>query len=381
MKMRKSKRKGLWFGLICLGIVCCGCAKNASEPAPEKEEPVISVQNAEQVQERAELPEIEPQESDTEEVTSKDEAEAETTSKTETDTTSQAENNLTFEDLSKKQFWFSSGAGGWGEEFVIEEDGFFTGVYHDSDMGSTGEGYPNGTMYTSSYSGYFTNLTKVDEYTYKMTRSDITYKDEIGKEEILDEVLYVYTESYGLGGNDTFYIYLPGTPVSHISEDLWIWLRDGNESETELTMTAIVDEENQLGICSYERITPAEDARMTYETYKESYDAYVKKASELTTTLDLKMNASAMYEVSDECLNYLWDIIRYQTEGGVYEQILEEQRQWIAEKEEAANVAMEEWEGGSFAPVIYLDTQAEMTMQRCEVLLQYIENNCKTPDK
>lgn len=373
--MKKSKRKEWLIGLLWLGIVCSGCAEKAPQPLTEQEEPGVFVQNEQGLQESVAEAEGELQETGTE-------AEAAAESETETDETNpENSTDLTFEDLSKQQFWFSSGAGGWGDEFVIEQDGFFSGVFHDSDMGSTGEGYPCGTLYSSTYSGYFTDLTKVDDYTYKMTRSDISYKEELGTEEILDEILHVYTEAYALGGNDTFYVYLPGTPVSQFSEEVWMWLRSGNESETELTMTVIVDEENQLGICSYERMSPAEDARMTYETYKESYDSYVKKASELTTTLDLKMNASAMYETSDDCLNYLWNIIRYHTEGDVYEQILEEQRQWISEKDEAANVAMEEWEGGSFAPVIYMDTQAEMTMKRCEVLLQYIEDNCETPDE
>ena len=57
-----------------------------------------------------------------------------------------AEEGLTFEDLSKYSYYFSSGAGGWGEEFVIERDGYFKGSFHDSDMGDTGEGYPNGTV-------------------------------------------------------------------------------------------------------------------------------------------------------------------------------------------------------------------------------------------
>lgn len=363
--MKNCKRKGWIVGLIWLGIVCSGCAKKAPEPVPEKEEPGVFLQSEQETQESAAA---------AEEATSGTETEAE-------ETTLDKSTDLTFEDLSKRQFWFSSGAGGWADEFVIEKDGSFTGVFHDSEMGSTGEGYPNGTMYSSTYSGNFTDLTKVDEYTYQMTRSDISYKEELGKEEILDEIMYIYTEAYALGGSDTFYVYLPGTPISRFSEEIWIWLRNGNESETELTMTVIVDEENQLGICSNERMTPAAEARMTYETYKESYDFCEQKLSEAMTTLEMNDAASEMYEVSDQCLNELWSLIKSHVSQEAYDEILTQQREWISEKEVAKEASAEALSGGTLAPVDTMITMAEMTMKRCEVLLQYIEDNCETPDE
>lgn len=374
--MKNHKRKEWIIGLLWLGIVCMGCAGQAPESAvnneqtdaivQEEQEPAENVTEAEDARQQGGTDkEIAPQQSESEQEPEKQENAT----------------DLTFEDLSKQKFWFSSGAGGWGEEFVIEKDGFFTGVFHDSDMGSTGEGYPHGTLYSSSYFGHFTDLTKLDEYTYKMTRSDITYPKEIGKEEILDEVLYVYTESYALGGNDIFYVYLPGTPVSRFSEEIWMWLRSGNESETELTMTVIVDEENQLGICSYERMSPADEARMAYESYKESYDAYETKLSEAMTTLEMNEAAAGMYEVSDQCLNEIWTLIKYHVSQEAYDEILAQQREWIAQKEAVNEASAEEFEGGTLAPVDTMITQAEMTMERCQELLKYIEEKNKTPDE
>lgn len=374
--MKKCKRKEWLIGLLWLGIVCMGCAGQATEPAGNNEETDVSVQNEEEPEENATEAEDARQQDGTDKEIAPQQSESEQEPEAQENST-----DLTFEDLSKQQFWFSSGAGGWADEFVIEKDGFFSGVFHDSDMGSTGEGYPCGTLYSSTYFGYFTDLTKVDEYTYKMTRSDISYKEELGTEEILDEILHVYTEAYALGGNDTFYVYLPGTPVSQFSEEIWMWLRDGNESETELTMPVIVDEENQLGICSYERMSPADEARMAYESYKESFDAYETKLTEAMTTLEMNEAAAGMYEVSDQCLNELWSMIKYHVSQELYDEILAQQREWIAEKEMTQEASAEEFEGGSLAPVDTMITQAEMTMQRCQELLQYIENNCKTPDE
>ncbi len=167
---------------------------------------------------------------------------------------------LTFADLSKYSFEFSSGVGAWGEWFTIEKDGYFTGLFNDSNMGETGEGYEDGTRYSSSYFGHFTNLTKIDDYTYQMTLADISYKEPIGTSEIEDKILYIYTGSYCLGGTDTFTIYLPGAPLEVLSEDIYSWIRYSNESETELTMIVIADETNGYGIYSYDRPEPLEDA-------------------------------------------------------------------------------------------------------------------------
>lgn len=271
---------------------------------------------------------------------------------------------LTFADLSKRQFGFSSGAGGWGEEFVIEKDGYFWGKYQDADVGS---------VYFSSYSGHFTNLTKVDDYTYHMTLSDISYKYEPDSKENIDGILYTYTETYCLGGNENFTIYLPGTPLSNLSESVICWIGYYNQSETELTMPIIVDEENEYGIYSHERLSPVEDAKATLSTYQESFDYYNQLISETSTTMDWVIYTGRLYELSDECLNYLWNLIRYNVEEERYQEILAEQRSWIAEKEKAAEAARDEWEGGSFAPVAYNDMMAIMTIERCQVLAGYLE--------
>lgn len=51
-----------------------------------------------------------------------------------------------------KNFVFSSGTGGWSTTLSIGPNSTFSGVYHDSDMGVTGPGYPGGTV---SYSKFF----------------------------------------------------------------------------------------------------------------------------------------------------------------------------------------------------------------------------------
>lgn len=290
------------------------------------------------------------------------------------DTTTEEENpvtepetaDLTFADLAQRQFEFCSGAGAWCENFTIEKDGFFTGLYNDSDMGAA-------TCYSSSYTGHFTNLTKINEYTYTMELADISYKETVGTEEIVDNVRYIYVGSYCLGTADTFTIYLPGTPLTELPEGIEFWIGYANGNEEELTMITIVDDAHGYGIYSYDRLAPLEDAQMTFNTYKESYEYYNEMLSEAGTTAEMVEYTATMYELSDECLNYIWRLIRYNVEEDAYNAILAEQREWIAEKEAAAEEAASEYEGGSFAAVSYNNVLATMTIERCEELIGYLE--------
>ncbi len=283
------------------------------------------------------------------------------------------EETLSFADLSTIQFEFSSGAGGWSEDFTIEKDGYFTGKYHDTDMGDTGEDYENGTVYSSSYSGHFTDLTKVNDYTYTMKLSDITYKEMADMTDIIDGVRYIYTTSYCLEGTDTFYIYLPGTPFSEFSEEVGFWLQFANGSETELTMTAIVNKQQEYGVYSYERMKPLEDAQATYESYKASYDYFGEKLSQAVTTREMVEYTGRMYELSDECLNYIWNLIRYNVDETEYQEILTKQREWISFKEAQADAIRADYQGGTMGPVDINDTLAALTMKRCEELIEYLK--------
>lgn len=352
--------------MIFLVVTIGGCGETKAT-----EEPVVTVEEIEIVQTEDSSEDVK---TDIEREASVENTESAVEENTSVEAeVSDAKENLTFADLSKLQFEFSSGAGGWSEEFTIEKDGYFTGLYHDSDMGSVGEGYDYGTVYSSSYSGHFTDIRKINDYTYEMKLADITYKDVAGEEEIIDNTCFVYTKSYCLGGTDTFKIYLPGTPLNELSEDVLIWLYSYNDSEEELTITAIVDEANGYGIYSFDRLEPLEDAKMTLDSYKESYEYYNDKLSEAITTLDMAECTDRMYKISDDSLNEIWNLVRYNVDEAAFTAILEEQRAWIAEKETKSKEIIAGYEGGSLAPVDNNITLASFTMERCEELIEYLE--------
>ncbi len=128
-------------------------------------------------------------------------------------------------------FYFFSGAGGWSTELYLNKDGSFRGYFHDSEMGSTGEGYPGGTYYECDFWGKFTNIEKVDDYTYSMTLSEIETKEPEGKEWIENEVLYIASYPYGLDGGTEFFLYTPDKPTEGLSWEFLTWWPGRYETE------------------------------------------------------------------------------------------------------------------------------------------------------
>ena len=126
--------------------------------------------------------------------------------------------------LQHTTFIFSSGAGAWETDLSIDADGNFSGMFHDSEMGDTGEGYPSGSIYFSEFSGRFGQLEKVDDYTYATTIESIEYVNEPGTEEIKDEMRYMYSEAYGLENAGRILFYLPGRPLDSFSEEERSWM-------------------------------------------------------------------------------------------------------------------------------------------------------------
>jgi hypothetical protein len=96
-------------------------------------------------------------------------------------------------------------------------------------MGQFGEGYPNGSAYTCTFSGKFENFEKVDAYSYKMTLADIQTEKTVGEEWIENGIRYIATGPHGLNDPDTnqvceeFVFYLPDTPVEQVQEGFLSW--------------------------------------------------------------------------------------------------------------------------------------------------------------
>ena len=136
-----------------------------------------------------------------------------------------------FERLDGSTFYFLSGAGAWSTELVVSPDGSFTGYYHDTDMGDSGIGYPNGTRYECDFSGTFTLVEQRDEFTYALRLTSLALKEVPGTERVADGLKLISAEAYGISGGDEFMLYSPGSQSAGLPEEFLEWVRMANAWE------------------------------------------------------------------------------------------------------------------------------------------------------
>ena len=290
---------------------------------------------------------------------------------------SNASAELSFADLQYVDFTFSSGAGAWSTQLNIHADGSFSGEYWDMDMGSSGDGYPNGTQYGNTFTGTFTDLKKVNDYTWSMKLDKINYTYEIGKEEILDQMLYSYTEAYGLDGADEIEIYLPGAPVDQLPEEFLQWACSNYDrleaEENGLPCYGLYNVEGAEGFSGYDFI----DTAVEYVGNAAKADQEIVRSLQEDPSLtqgDMNVKSKERYDNWDAALNLVWYQLKMKgvLKEDDMEQLLTEQREWIKEKEEAAQKAGEGSEGGSIWACLVNDKAAELTKDRTYVLLNIL---------
>ena len=283
-------------------------------------------------------------------------------------------NEISFADFHNLEFWFTSGHGGWATIMTINEDGSFSGEFFDGDLGVTGEGYPNGTMYQSNFTGQFTQPVKVNEYTYSMQISEMNYGEEFGKEEIIDGMLYCYTDAYGLEGSEEILIYLPGAPLAELPEEFrsWVDYYDlSNTTETELPFYALNNEPNQYGFYSFDIIEHVKESIASTEKYTASLENSI--VNDALTQTEMNERTKEIYDEWDHALNSLWKVLKQIKSEEEMESITSQERAWIAYKEEAVAEAGAQFEGGSMQAMVVNQKAAELTKNRVYQLMGLLD--------
>ena len=130
-----------------------------------------------------------------------------------------------FADGEAMHFLFASGAGGWGTTLTLYPDGSFEGVYEDSDMGSSGPGYPGGTRYICAFTGRFGERKALGGGLWSMPLEVLEY-EEAGREWIEQEQLLIASEPYGLTGGEEFILCAPEAGIDALSEEFLWWSPD-----------------------------------------------------------------------------------------------------------------------------------------------------------
>lgn len=281
-----------------------------------------------------------------------------------------------FAALSDRVFYFSSGVGAWSTELRINSDGTFKGNYHDADMGDSGDDYPNGTLYLCGFTGKFSNLEKVDEFTYKMKLASLEFDDEPEKEEIVDGVRQIYSTAYGLDDGKDFCLYLPGAKLSDLPEMYRSWVGYyslENTTETELPFYGLYNIETGDGFSStvYEEQSLSERIEMEI-SFAEEQDAELQaKLQEDTAQADMNATSAELFQVWDNTLNIVWKLLESELDDAVMDNLRTEERNWIAAKEAAVKSAGQKYEGGSMQSMEESIKAAELTKERVYELAKY----------
>lgn len=149
------------------------------------------------------------------------------------------------------QYIFCSGAGGWATYLTLLADGSFFGSFSDEDMGDNGPTYPNGTQYFCDFSGRFTNLIRLNDFSYAITLDTLTVVP--AKDHIQDGVRYAASGPYGLENSTAFVLYTPDTPMNSLSEEFISWICGPLSAmpKDRLGCYAIYNEGNQSAFMAY----------------------------------------------------------------------------------------------------------------------------------
>lgn len=171
------------------------------------------------------------------------------------------------------EFYFGSGVGAWGTVLKMGEEGRFVGNYHDTNMGDTGEDYPNGTVYLSNFHGKFKNAKKIDNYTYSLELDELVY-DEPFEDYYENGLRYIIEDAGELDGKE-FMLYLPKSIVKNLPEEFVKWVSMPNawssyDIPTLLPFYGLYNVEKEYGFSSSEAPYPQK-----YNNWNEAYEDFI----------------------------------------------------------------------------------------------------------
>ena len=121
------------------------------------------------------------------------------------------------------RLYFSSGAGAWSTQMTVLPDGRFWGYYHDSDMGDIGKGYPNGTLYESSFTGVFSNAEKISNHEYQLQVQHLQVFGIVDSRQIKNNTRVITTDAHGVSQNEVFSFYRSNVPDDQLPEEARQW--------------------------------------------------------------------------------------------------------------------------------------------------------------
>ncbi len=106
------------------------------------------------------------------------------------------------------------------------------------------------------------------------------------------------------------------------------------------------------------------------ETKSKELEARLQNA---TSQTDMNISSGELYTLWDETINSVWTILRESMDEDEFGYLLDEQLDWIEEKEYAIQQAAAEYQGGSMASLAANQKATELTRERVYKLAEYLE--------
>ena len=122
------------------------------------------------------------------------------------------------------------------------------------------------------------------------------------------------------------------------------------------------DGTEQNDLLSYENSSRFNDYIISVEDQSDIIKAFLEH--EALTQVDMNVKSQELYELWDDALNYLLGGLKLSLPEEEFAKLQDEQRIWIAEKENSLEEAGKEVEGGSIYPLVINSEAAKITEER-----------------
>ncbi|KSV58946.1 hypothetical protein [Acetivibrio ethanolgignens] len=144
-----------------------------------------------------------------------------------------------------------------------------------------------------------------------MQISELNYEEEVGKEEIEDDMRVCYITAYGLEDAENILLYLPGAPIAELPEEFRSWVGYYELSDTtdrELPFYALNNEVHQYGFSSYDVVELFKKSIAVTEESAASMENSIK--NDTLTQTEYNEKTQDLYELWDFTLNELWGVLK-----------------------------------------------------------------------
>ncbi|MBS4209401.1 lysozyme inhibitor LprI family protein [Bacillus sp. FJAT-50079] len=146
-------------------------------------------------------------------------------------------------------------------------------------------------------------------------------------------------------------------------------IMETNNNSNEKSDTSDAPAKDEDATTAHNSASLKEEYLQKLNTTKKEMDE-IQKNSEAAITYEMKKVEGDRYDVWDELLNEIYGVLKDQLSTDEMEQLREEQRNWINNRDAAAKEASLKYEGGTMEQLEYVTVLANLTEERCYELVE-----------